>query len=188
MIILASASPRRRELLNQIGCNFQCMASAAEEDNSQNVSPERLAVKHALMKAHDVAAKNGRNIPIVGADTIVVADGEIFGKPTDRGDAIRMLTRLSGREHEVYTGIALIYKNGVWSDVEKTTVNICELTQAEIESYVATGEPMDKAGAYAIQGIATVYIERISGCYSNVVGLPLNKLLRMCRKAGVELR
>ena len=187
LIILASSSPRRQELLNQIGCKFNVVPSGAEEDNSKALPPEQLVINNAVAKAQDVADKLDGNDVIIGADTIVVMNGEVYGKPVNVEDAKRMLSSLSGNVHTVYTGIALIKGNTLWRDFEKTTVKLCELTSEEIDQYIATGEPMDKAGAYAIQGIATVFIEEIQGCYTNVVGLPLNKLANLCKKAGINL-
>lgn len=187
LIILASSSPRRQELLNQIGCKFKVVPSGAEEDNSKTLPPEQLVINNAVAKAQDVADKLDGNDVIIGADTIVVMNGEVYGKPVNVADAKRMLSSLSGNVHTVYTGIALIKGNTVWRDFEKTTVKLSKLTSGEIDQYIATGEPMDKAGAYAIQGIATVFIEEIQGCYTNVVGLPLNKLANLCKKAGINL-
>jgi septum formation protein len=187
LIILASSSPRRQELLNQIGCKFSVVPSGAEEDNSKALPPEQLVINNAVAKAQDVADKLDGNDVIIGADTIVVMNGEVYGKPVNVADARRMLSSLSGNVHTVYTGIALIKGNTLWRDFEKTTVKLSKLTSGEIDQYIATGEPMDKAGAYAIQGIATVFIEEIQGCYTNVVGLPLNKLANLCKKAGIKL-
>ncbi|MDF2564264.1 MAG: Septum formation protein Maf [Massilibacillus sp.] len=187
LIILASSSPRRQELLNQIGCKFNVVPSAAEEDNSKALPPEQLVINNAVAKAQEVADKLAGNDVILGADTIVVMNDEVYGKPVNVADAKRMLSSLSGNVHTVYTGIALIKGNTVWRDFEKTTVKLSKLTSEEIDKYIATGEPMDKAGAYAIQGIATVFIEEIQGCYTNVVGLPLNKLANLCKKAGINL-
>lgn len=185
-MILASASPRRQELLRRIGCEFRCEISSAVEDNRQEIPPEQLVARHALAKAKDVADRLGTDEIVLGADTIVVMDGEVYGKPADEKDARRMLRNLAGKEHQVYTGIALVRGDETWCDVETTAVRLCTLSDREIENYVATGEPMDKAGAYAVQGIAAIFIERICGCYTNIVGLPLNKLRRLCRKAGID--
>lgn len=186
MLILASASPRRQELLRQIGCVFCAITSCAVEDNHQAVEPQQLVMNNALAKAKAVADKEA-NKAVLGADTIVVLDGNIFGKPVNQADARRMLTLLSGRTHMVYTGIALIKGSALWCDFEKTTVKFSKLTVEEIEAYLKTGESMDKAGAYGVQGTAAAFIERIEGCYTNVVGLPLNKLLKLCKKAGIKL-
>lgn len=186
-IVLASASPRRQELLRQIGCGFRVVVSDAEELSGDGISPERLAVENARRKAEDVAAKEGGNAPVLGADTVVAVDETILGKPKDETDAVRMLRLLSGRQHFVYTGIALAYRGEVYGDVVRTEVWVDELSEKEIDAYIATGEPMDKAGAYAVQGIAAKFIPRIDGSFSNVVGLPLHAVKELARKAGIVL-
>lgn len=186
-IVLASASPRRQELLRQIGCTFRVVVSDAEELSGDSISPDRLAAENARRKAKDVAAKEGGNVSVLGADTVVAVDGMIMGKPKDAADAARMLRLLSGRQHFVYTGIALVYKGEVYGDVVRTEVWVDELSEKEIDAYIATGEPMDKAGAYAVQGIAAKFIPRIDGSFSNVVGLPLHAVKELARKAGIVL-
>ena len=186
-IVLASASPRRQELLRQIGCGFRVVVSDAEELSGDGISPEQLAVENARRKAEDVAAKEGGNAPVLGADTVVAVDETILGKPKDETDAVRMLRLLSGRQHFVYTGIALAYRGEVYGDVVRTEVWVDELSEKEIDAYIATGEPMDKAGAYAVQGIAAKFIPRIDGSFSNVVGLPLHAVKELARKAGIVL-
>lgn len=186
-IVLASASPRRQELLRQIGCAFRVVVSDAEELSGDSISPDRLAEENARRKAKDVAAKEGGNVPVLGADTVVAVDGMILGKPKDAADAARMLRLLSGRQHFVYTGIALAYKGEVYEDVVRTEVWVDELSEKEIDAYIAMGEPMDKAGAYAVQGIAAKFIPRIDGSFSNVVGLPLHAVKELARKAGIVL-
>ena len=186
-IVLASASPRRQELLRQIGCAFRVVVSDAEELSGDSISPDRLAEENARRKAKDVAAKEGGNVPVLGADTVVAVDGMILGKPKDAADAARMLRLLSGRQHFVYTGIALAYKGEVYEDVVRTEVWVDEISEKEIDAYIAMGEPMDKAGAYAVQGIAAKFIPRIDGSFSNVVGLPLHAVKELARKAGIVL-
>ena len=186
-IVLASASPRRQELLRQISCAFRVVVSDAEELSGDSISPDRLAEENARRKAKDVAAKEIGNVPVLGADTVVAVDGMILGKPKDAADAARMLRLLSGRQHFVYTGIALAYKGEVYGDVVRTEVWVDELSEKEIDAYIATGEPMDKAGAYAVQGIAAKFIPRIDGSFSNVVGLPLHAVKELARKAGIVL-
>ena len=186
-IVLASASPRRQELLRQIGCAFRVVVSDAEELSGDSISPDRLAEENARRKAKDVAAKESGNVPVLGADTVVAVDGMILGKPKDAADAARMLRLLSGRQHFVFTGIALAYKGEVYEDVVRTEVWVDELSEKEIDAYIATGEPMDKAGAYAVQGIAAKFIPRIDGSFSNVVGLPLYAVMKLARKAGIVL-
>ena len=173
--------------MRQIGCQFRVVVSDAEEISGDGISPERLAVENARRKAEDVAAKEGGNAPVLGADTVVAVDETILGKPKDETDAVRMLRLLSGRQHFVYTGIALVYRGEVYGDVVRTEVWVDELSEKEIDAYIATGEPMDKAGAYAVQGIAAKFIPRIDGSFSNVVGLPLHAVKELARKAGIVL-
>ena len=186
-IVLASASPRRQELLRQIGCGFRVVVSDAEELSGDGISPEQLAVENARRKAEDVAAKEGGNAPVLGADTVVAVDETILGKPKDETDAVRMLRLLSGRQHFVYTGIALAYRGEIYEGVVRTEVWVDELSEKEIEAYIATGEPMDKAGAYAVQGRAAKFIPRIDGSFSNVVGLPLHAVKKLAQRAGIDL-
>lgn len=186
-IILASASPRRLELLRQVGCEFTVMISDTIEDNNQDVLPQELAMLQAKDKAVAVAAKVTANDVVIGADTIVVFQGKVYGKPKDLNDARQILTTLSGQEHQVITGIAVVHAGSVWGDFATTTVKFAKTSGEEIENYLATGEPMDKAGAYGIQGVGALMVESIHGCYNNVVGLPLNKLSDVLKKAGVTL-
>ncbi|MDD4601195.1 Septum formation protein Maf [bioreactor metagenome] len=186
-IVLASASPRRRELLAQIGCGFTVVTSDIIEDNTQDIPPEQLVILQAKIKAQSVAAVVDRHDIVIGADTIVVLDGQVYGKPKDTHDAKCMLFSLSGREHKVITGIAVVTRDILLTDYEVTTVKMAELTAEDIQRYVISGEPMDKAGAYAIQGKGAVFIERIDGCYSNVVGMPLRKLAKLLAKVGVSV-
>ena len=179
-IILASASPRRKELLNQAGIPFISRPSDFDEALEITGSPAEKAEKLAYFKALEIAQKSNRGL-ILGADTIVILDNVIFGKPADDSEAFYMLSRLSGREHSVITGIALIdtEKENVKKGHEITKVRFAELTPEEIKYYISTGEPEGKAGAYAVQGIGAMLVESIEGCYSNVVGLPLMKLKKM---------
>ena len=186
-IILASASPRRQELLRQIGCTFRVVVSDAQELSENGLLPEKLAAENARRKAEDVAAKEGSNRPVLGADTVVAVDEMILGKPKDEADAVRMLRLLSGRQHFVFTGIALAYRGEVYEDVVRTAVWMDTLSEKEIDAYIATGEPMDKAGAYAVQGRAAKFIPRIDGSFSNVVGLPLHAVKTLARRAGIDL-
>jgi septum formation protein len=187
MIVLASASPRRQELLRSAGIPFTVQAADINEVPLVGEAPrdyaERLAREKALAVCH-----NRPQQWVLGADTIVVVDDIILGKPRDADDAVRMLRMLSGRTHAVITGVCLVkpVASGQWSVVsntntasETTLVTFCELSDDEIRDYVATGEPMDKAGAYAIQGMASRWIPRIEGDYSNVVGLPVALVHRM---------
>ncbi len=187
-LILASASPRREELLRQAGCAFTVIASEAEEENDRPLPPAELAIDHALAKARDVALRASPGDVVVGADTIVVLDGQVFGKPRDLADARRMLAALAGREHQVITGVAVAYGGAAWTDFAVTAVRFRAVGQEEIERYLAGGEPLGKAGAYAIQGVGALLVEGITGCYTNVVGLPLVTLDKLLRRAvGVGL-
>ena len=186
MIILASASPRRRELLQQIGCSFRVEVSQAEEVDCQGLQPAVVVKKNAYLKAAAVAALYP-DMPVLGADTVVSLDDDIFGKPKDKEQAREMLTRLSARTHQVSTGIAIAWHNQIWQAYETTEVDFAPLSPAEIDRYLAIGEHADKAGAYGIQGRAAVFIEQIRGSYSNVVGLPLHCLYGLAQKAGIDL-
>lgn len=172
-IILASASPRRKELLQQAGFTFKVMASGIAEMRNPGEDPIAFATRLAREKAQDVASRAAPAAIIIGADTIVVCDTEIFGKPTNTADATCMLHLLAGRTHQVITGICVLAGGAVELAAEVTMVQMLTLSSQEIAAYVASGEPMDKAGAYAIQGQAARWIPRIQGCYFNVVGLPL---------------
>ena len=173
-IVLASKSPRRADLLKQIGLEFEVCPSEVEEPKITGISPAIAVQELALTKARTVAAKFNAGL-VIGADTVVVIEGQPIGKPENEAHAIEILTRLSGNRHEVITGVALIdieRKNEVvW--VEKTVVHFRTLRQSEILAYVHSGESSDKAGAYGIQGKAGAFVERIEGCYFNVVGFPL---------------
>ena len=182
MIILASASPRRRELLEQIGEEFVVKVSEAEEVRSAH-SPMELVAENAKRKALAVAnGNNNNNYPVLGADTVVVLDGKIYGKPKDEGDARRMLQSFSGRTHEVLTGICIVKEKKIYVKTVKTEVTFGEMTDVEINAYIATKEPMDKAGAYAVQGKAARFIKNVNGSFSNVVGLPLYELNELLKK------
>ena len=180
-IILASASPRRRELLANMGLQFTVLVSDADESGvDTSVPPEIYVQELALLKAAAVAKTiiKNKDAIVISADTIVVCDGEILGKPKDEEDAVRMLTSLPGKSHKVYTGFCVMRL----SDAFTVCKNVCTevvfkpLTREKIERYVKTSEPMDKAGAYAIQGLGAMLIERINGDYFNVVGLPVSEL------------
>jgi septum formation protein len=181
MLILASASPRRSELLNQIGIPFRVHPAHIPEDPLPGEDPTTYVARLARQKAETVYRELSAKIfdpiqlplQVLGADTTVTLDNHILGKPNDPADAARMLTLLSGRTHQVLTGVALITANSSQVATESTSVTFSPITPDEIASYVATNEPLDKAGAYAIQGLAARWIPRIDGCYFNVVGLPL---------------
>ena len=186
MIILASGSPRRKELLEQVGASFVVSVSDAAEESSDRLEPEELVRINAVAKAKAVAAEYPEK-PVLGADTVVSLDGHTYGKPCDKSEACRMLENFSGRTHQVSTGIAMVVKGEIYTDVVTTKVTFGAMSQEEISRYVETGEPLDKAGAYAVQGIAARFIEKIEGSYSNVVGLPLHAVTQLARKAGVDL-
>lgn len=188
MIILASSSPRRKELLQQIGCKFICRPSECKELTSvDEQNPQKLVAQNAILKATASIDPSSPQEIILGSDTVVALDNIIYGKPKNNEDAYTMLKNLSGKTHQVYTGIALIKNHEIFSDVCVTDVTMKELSDKEIHQYIATKEPLDKAGSYAIQGLASIFIEKINGCYFNVVGLPLNSLYTLCQKAGVNL-
>jgi len=187
-IILASNSPRRRELLTQIGLTFTVAPADADESVLPGEAPEAYAVRVALDKARIAAERAGEGI-VIAADTIVVIGDSILGKPADVRDAERMLMSLAGKEHRVVTALAVIDSASSRSltRISVTKVWFRDLTVREIAAYVATGEPMDKAGAYGIQERGALLVERIEGCYSNVVGLPLSLLGEMLREFGIYL-
>jgi len=183
-LILASASPRRAELLRQVGWQFEVIASGVEEnDAAVDQTPASLAATHARNKALDVSGQNPGRLTL-GADTIVVIGERILGKPTSAAEAREMLRALSGRQHQVVTAVALALGDKLLAeDVVTTDVTFRELSEREIEDYVATGEPMDKAGAYGIQGRGALIVRQIRGCYFNVVGLPLARVGEMVTAA-----
>ncbi|MBP2019153.1 septum formation protein [Symbiobacterium terraclitae] len=182
-IVLASTSPRRQELLRQVGIPFVIDAPDVDEHVLEPLPPGRLVEQLALRKARAVARRRPGSI-VLGADTIVVVDGEVLGKPADRADAVAMLERLSGRSHQVLTGVAVVRDGRELVAHEETVVRFASLTREQVEWYVATGEPMDKAGAYGIQGRAAALISGISGDYYNVVGLPLYRTVQMLSQFG----
>jgi nucleoside triphosphate pyrophosphatase len=185
-LILASSSPRRQELLRQAGIPFQVHAAHINEDQIADEKPREYATRLAREKAQAVAARYPQSY-VLGADTIVVVEGEVLGKPKDHADAKRMLRRLSGRGHEVTTAVSLVAPDARTETRACTTkVHFRELTEDEIQQYVASGEPMDKAGAYAIQGGASRWTDRIEGEWSNVVGLPLSLVTDLLRTNGLK--
>ncbi len=180
-IVLASQSPRRKELLELIGVPFICQPSGREEIITKK-KPGEIVMELAYQKAIDVAAEVEDGTVIIAADTIVVYKKEILGKPKDSEDAYRMLSLLEGSRHDVYTGVVILVKengkNKVTQFAERTSVYMWNMTDSQIEEYVLTKEPMDKAGAYGIQGKAALFIKKIKGDYSNVVGLPVSRVYR----------
>jgi len=182
-VILASESPRRAELLKAAGFDIEVIPSRIDEDRHDGEAAEDYVLRVAQAKA-DVAAHNRKDLPIVAADTIVVLDGHIMGKPKDDDEATRMLRMLGGRTHEVLTGVVVRLGGRQQGHVERTRVRLGPLSPAEIAWYVGTGEPRDKAGAYAVQGLASRFIEEIGGSYTNVVGLPVAAVYRLLRELG----
>ena len=184
MLVLASASPRRQELLRNVGITFEVQPADIPEDPLPGEGAKECAERLAREKALAVARQRPQDC-VLGADTVVVVDGELLGKPSGAADAARMLRRLSGREHQVITGVCLVAGGQCSVASETTSVTMSEISENEIPGYVASDEPLDKAGAYAIQGIASRWIPRIEGDYSNVVGLPVALVWRMLRETGV---
>jgi septum formation protein len=192
MLVLASASPRRRELLTQAGFIFSVAPASISEDLRPGENPLAYVTRLALEKAQSVYARldpqeEEERAFVLGADTTVVApNGEVLGKPADVADAARMLRLLSGATHQVMTGVAVVSASGIEIAAEVTHVSMLTLSDQEIAAYIATGEPMDKAGAYAIQGYAARWIPRIQGCYFNVVGLPVALVAGMLEGSGLK--
>jgi septum formation protein len=182
-LVLASASPRRAELLHSAGFDFEVYPVEVDERLRPEERPDHAAARLAETKAQAAAAHHADAL-VLGADTIVVIDGEPLGKPADERDAKRMLRRLSGRAHDVLTGVSIGSAGRYLTHVETTRVTMSELTEEEINWYVATGEPRDKAGAYAVQGLASRFVSRIDGSYSNVVGLPVSLVYTLFRQLG----
>lgn len=192
-LILASASPRRREILAQVGAEFEVIPAKGEELLT-STEPKEAVLQLSCQKAEETAARlsgDAGNIVVLGADTIVSLDGAILGKPKDKKDAVRMLGLLNGREHSVFTGVTMIVrgdgKEQIISFYEETRVFMYPMTKEQIQAYTETGEPLDKAGAYGIQGKCAVYIEKIVGDYYNVVGLPVAAIYQNLEKSGIEI-
>ena len=186
-IILASASPRRRELLSALGLSFEVRPAIGEEHPEPGLPGGETAKRLSRAKCLEIAADADGDDVVIAADTVVCLDDQILGKPADEEDAERMLKALSGRDHRVFTGVTVARGGRVLSDYEETAVHFRPLTEREIAAYIATGEPMDKAGAYGIQGRASLFVRAIEGDYFNIVGLPLCKLGQMLKELGVEL-
>jgi septum formation protein len=187
-IVLASGSPRRRELVKMMGLKFELAVPEIREDLVPRARPSSLVVDLALAKALSLTGKFPDGV-ILGADTVVVLDGRILGKPRDLADARAMLRTLSGRTHTVYTGLALVdVPTGLRETCcEKSLVTMKRITDEEIDRYLATGEPMDKAGSYGIQGFGAVFIKHINGCFFNVMGLPVGRLYDMLKDLSKSL-
>ncbi|GEC91281.1 MULTISPECIES: Maf family protein [Brevibacillus] len=187
-LILASSSPRRRELLQTLGLSFTVITSDVDETTAGHLSASEVVEELSLRKAKEVASRLTEGV-VLGSDTVVVLDGQILGKPVDEMDAYRMLSMLQGQEHTVYSGVALIDVETGRAEVSHslTDVRIRALTEQEIKSYIATGEPMDKAGSYAIQGIGATIVEGITGDYFTVVGLPLGLTSALLTRFGMPI-
>ena len=186
-IILASQSPRRRELLERMGVGDFCIVTPdIDEQMDRDLPPGELVGRISLEKALAVQAQEGKGPIIIAADTVVALDGAVLGKPADELDAFKMLSTLSGCRHQVYTGLTVLRGEEQYTVSEETTVTFRELSAEEIDRYVATGEPMDKAGAYGIQGYGALLVEGIQGDYYNVMGLPVCRLGLLLRRLGVD--
>lgn len=184
-VILASQSPRRRELLTQIGIAHEVRPADIDESVWPGEDPVAHSERLARAKAHTLALQYPEAV-VIGSDTIVVIDGAILGKPADREEAVAMLERLSGREHTVYTAVAVAHEGRTLSGVEAVQVQFRPLSRGQIDAYIATGEPADKAGAYGIQGFGATLVQRIDGDYFAVMGLPLGRLVELIRALGYE--
>lgn len=185
-IVLASQSPRRKELLGRMGLEFVTQASKIDESAFDGLEARELVATLSREKAQWIARQLDGETLVIGADTVVVRDGAALGKPKDAEDAVAMLLSLSGRDHQVCTGVTVCRGDRVLTQVEETQVTFRDLTEAEVRQYVSTGEPMDKAGAYGIQGLGGLLVEGIRGDYSNVVGLPVCRLGQMLKDFGVD--
>lgn len=185
-MILASQSPRRRELLGQMGFSFTVRPAKGEELPHPELTPAQLVEELARQKALEVSAEAEADDVVVAADTVVAIDGKVLGKPHDKVHAAQMLSALSGREHTVYTGVAVKRGEKLLVEHEATQVRFRPLTEREIDLYIQTGEPMDKAGSYGIQGYGALLVEGIRGDYFNVVGLPICRLGRMLAQVGED--
>ncbi len=187
-IVLASASPRRRELLKMLGVeNFKVVPAVGEEVITNGMTASDAVCSLSFAKASEVSKLCAEADVIIAADTVVALDGKILGKPVNKTDAFHMLSRLSGRTHNVFTGVTVMKGETSYTECERTSVRFRELTEREIFAYIETGEPMDKAGAYGAQGIGSLFVEGIEGDFFNVVGLPLCRLSKMLEKVGVNL-
>lgn len=188
-IILASGSPRRREILDQVGIQYEVKPSNKEEIIT-STNPEEVVKELSLMKAADIFEKETEDCVVIGADTVVSSDNKILGKPKDEEDAVRMIGDLCGRAHSVFTGVTIFKKdNGIQemkSFFVETKVKVAAMSEAEIRAYVATREPLDKAGAYAVQGKFAPYIEGLEGDYYNVVGFPIAAICKVLKEMGLE--
>lgn len=187
ILVLASGSPRRRELLGRFGKPFKVIPARGEEHAPAGLTPAETVMALAEQKAREVAALCADTAVVLGADTVVELDGVLLGKPRSEEEAFAMLSSLSGRSHRVFTGLCVIRGDRVLTDCEETAVHFRAMTPEEIRAYIATGEPMDKAGAYGCQGVGALFVEKLEGDFYNVMGLPLCRLGRLLRQMDVEL-
>ncbi|MFS0775797.1 Maf family protein [Neobacillus sp. 3P2-tot-E-2] len=185
-LILASSSPRRKELLENLRLTFTISSSEVDESFDPTLSPEDVVMDLAERKAQ-VIFKENPNAYVIGSDTIVVANGEVLGKPSDNAEAIKMLKKLSGKRHDVYTGVSILSPNGTSCFFERTEVWFWELTDEEINFYVQSGEPLDKAGGYGIQQLGSMLVKKINGDYFAVMGLPVARTYRELKRLGYQL-
>ena len=187
-VVLASQSPRRRELLGQMGfTDFVIRPAKGEEVVDPDLLPDKLVEELSRQKCEEVAAASGADDLVIAADTVVAIDGTVLGKPRSEQDAFAMLSRLSGRHHTVYTGVTVRRGEQILTAHEATRVHFRPLTQEEIEAYISTGEPMDKAGSYGVQGKGALLVEKLNGDFFNVMGLPVLRLSRMLAGFGITL-
>lgn len=184
-LVLASASPRRARILRELGVSFRVEVS--NQDESLRPGEDGAAAVERLARAKGLAVAREETLPVLAADTEVLCDGHILGKPADERDAVAMLRRLAGRAHEVVTGVCVVTSGVVRSGVERSLVRFAPMNEEELRWYAATGEPLDKAGGYHVDGKGALFIETVEGSPSNVAGLPVRLLLRLVREAGVDL-
>lgn len=184
-VILASGSPRRRELLTNLGVTFEVVVSGEDED-SPETNPEKLAGDLGLLKARSVASLHPDAV-VIAADTVVAAGEELLAKPADAAENAAFIRKLAGRTHQVFTGVTVISPSGTFSGVERTDVEFRPLSEQEVQFYAASGEGLDKAGGYGIQGVGMGLVSRVNGDYSNIVGFPLALVMRLLRRAGVTV-
>jgi len=185
LLVLASASPRRARILRDLGVGFRVVVS--HEDESLVPGEDGKAAVERLARAKALAVARGEPLPVLAADTEVLCDGHVLGKPRDEDDAVAMLRRLAGRAHEVVTGVCVVKGGVARSGVERSVVRLAPMTEEELRWYASTGEPLDKAGGYHVDGRGALFIETVEGSPSNVAGLPVRLVLRLVREAGLEL-
>ena len=187
LLYLASQSPRRRELLAQINLTFEVIKVDIDETRLPNETSQDYVMRLAKEKAYAGTAIVKRNRPVLGADTIVTLDGQIYGKPANQGDALRMWQHLAGQTHQVLTAVAIVAGDRCEQCLVQTRVQLCQASEAQWRTYWKSGEPKDKAGGYAIQGKGAVFVQNIEGSYSNVVGLPLYETAQLLARIGISL-